>query len=104
MEKYIYNEMNDLWYKLIGDYYMPCLTLPEEEHKSIGIWGQRHKDYLQQHNQVIFNIMLIEGTLYSYLANINGQANDMFSRLVDEISKREGVDKNRKTKLSGYPI
>lgn len=39
MDKYIYDEHNDLWYELVEDYYIPCLTLPPEEHKPIGIWG-----------------------------------------------------------------
>ena len=43
MDKYIYNEQNELWYELQGDYYLPCLKLPEEEAVHIGIWGQRHR-------------------------------------------------------------
>ncbi len=50
MDKYIYDESNGLWYELQGDYYTPCLTLPaEKEHKPIGLWGHRHKRYLQEH-------------------------------------------------------
>ena len=52
MDKYIYDESNGLWYELQGDYYTPCLTLPaEKEHKPIGLWGHRHKRYLQEHKQ-----------------------------------------------------
>ena len=47
MEKYIYNEKNGLWYELQGDYYLPCLKLPEETEVHIGIWGQRHRRYLK---------------------------------------------------------
>ena len=47
MEKYKYDESNGLWYELQGDYYLPCLQLPEEEQVHIGIWGQRHLNYLQ---------------------------------------------------------
>ena len=55
MDKYIYDESNGLWYELQGDYYTPCLTLPaEKEHKSIGLWGQRHKRYLQEHNRTFY--------------------------------------------------
>lgn len=46
MEKYKYNESNGLWYELQGNYYLPCLKLPEEEQVHIGIWGQRHLNYL----------------------------------------------------------
>lgn len=85
-------------YRKVGYYYIPNLILPpEEEHRTIGIWGQRHRDYLKQHNQVIFNIMLVNGTLYSYLADINEQATYMFSRLVDEMAEQEGVNEELKT-------
>lgn len=47
MEKMIYDESNGLWYELQGDYYLPCITLAEEEQQPIGIWGQRHADYLR---------------------------------------------------------
>ena len=49
MDKYIYDKNNGLWYELQGEYYLPCLTLPPEEEKPIGIWGQRHKRYLKEH-------------------------------------------------------
>ena len=51
MEKYIYDENNGLWYELQGDYYIPCLTLSAEETQSIGLWGQRHMDYLKEHRK-----------------------------------------------------
>ena len=51
MENRIYDENNGLWYELQGDYYLPCLTLPAEEEKPIGIWGQRHKRYLQEYKK-----------------------------------------------------
>ena len=96
MEKSLFEQM-DGTYRKVGDYNIPNLILPpEEKHKPIGIWGQRHSDYLKQHNQVTFNIMLMNGTLYSYLANINEQATDMVSRLVDEMAKCEGVDEKLK--------
>ena len=47
MDKYIYNEKNGLWYELQGDYYLPCLKLPDEPEVHIGIWGQRHRRYLK---------------------------------------------------------
>ena len=53
MDKYIFDESNGLWYELHGDYYLPCLTLPEEEYH-IGIWGQRHKRYLKQEHHIIY--------------------------------------------------
>ena len=52
MEKYKYDESNGLWYVLQGDYYLPCLTTPEQDDRHIGIWGQRRKDYLFKHRAV----------------------------------------------------
>ena len=64
MDKYIYDDKNGLWYELQGDYYIPCLILPaEKEHKSIGLWGQRHKRYLQEHNRTFYTTLLTSGKL-----------------------------------------
>ena len=61
MEKYIYNEKNGLWYELQGDYYLPCLKLPEEGEVHIGIWGQRHRRYLKNHHRVRYINLLTSG-------------------------------------------
>ena len=71
MDKYIYDENNGLWCELQGDYYIPCLTLPAEEEKRIGIWGQRHKRYLKEYRKVTYTTLLTSGRLNSYLANID---------------------------------
>lgn len=91
MDKYIYDEKNGLWYELQGDYYLPCLKLPKEESRHIGIWGQRHLRYLKQHRKVLYSELLISGKLNSYLADINEQAEEMFSRLVKQLAEKEGV-------------
>lgn len=66
MDKYIYDESNGLWYELQGDYYIPCLVLPtEKEHKPIGLWGQRHKRYLQKHKRMVYISLLMNGKLNS---------------------------------------
>ena len=91
MDKYIYDEKNGLWYELQGDYYLPCLKLPKEESRHIGIWGQRHLRYLKQHRKVLYSELLISGNLNDYLADINEQAEEMFSRLVKQLSEKEGV-------------
>ena len=91
MDKYIYNEKNGLWYELQGDYYLPCLKLPKEESRHIGIWGQRHLRYLKQHRKGLYSELLISGKLNDYLADINEQAEEMFSRLVKELTEKEGV-------------
>ena len=81
MEKTIYNESNGLWYELQGDYYIPCLTVPAEEEKPIGIWGQRHLRYIKQERKALYTELLTSGRLNTYLADINEQAEDMFFRL-----------------------
>ena len=91
MDKYIYDEKNGLWYELHGDYYLPCLKLPKEESRHIGIWGQRHLRYLKQHRKVLYSELLISGKLNSYIADINEHAKEMFSRLVKQLSEKEGV-------------
>ena len=96
MEKYIYDSNNGLWYELQGDYYIPCLTLPEEENKPIGIWGQRHKAYLKEYRKVVYTTMLMEGKLNNYLADIDKQAQEMYLRLIDEMADRQGVTEQLK--------
>ena len=86
-------------YTLQGDYYLPDLALStEEETQPIGIWGQRHKRYLQDHKRVIYTNLLTSGNLNAYLADINEQAENMFSRLVKEMAKMQGVTEQLKTK------
>ena len=96
MEKCIYDEKNGLWYEKQGDYYIPCLSLPEQENKSIGIWGQRHLRYIKQHKRVFYANLLISCKLNSYLADIDEQAEDMFLRLVEQMAEREGVSEQLK--------
>ena len=96
MEKYNYNEQNGLWYELQGDYYLPCLKLPEEETAHIGIWGQRHRRYLKTHRKALYTSLLTCGKLNSYLADIDRQAGEMFSRLVKQLSEKEGVTETLK--------
>ena len=96
MEKYIFDERNGLWYELQGDYYLPCLKLPEEDQQPIGIWGQRHLRYIKQNRKVLYLNLLTSGKLNSYLAEIDQQAEDMFFRLVKQIAEREGVTEQLK--------
>ena len=91
MDKYIYDEKNGLWYELQGDYYLPCLKLPKEESRHIGIWGQRHLRYLKQHRKILYSELLISGNLNDYLADLNEQAEEMFSRLVKQLAEKESV-------------
>ena len=91
MDKYIYNEINGLWYELQGDYYLPCLKLPEEPEVHIGIWGQRHRRYLKSHRRALYTSLLTSGKLNDYLADLNEQAEELFSRLVKQLAEKESV-------------
>ena len=96
MDKYIYDENNGLWYELQGEYYLPCLSLPPEEEKPIGIWGQRHLRYLKTHRKITYTNLITSDKLNSYLADIDEQAEDMFFRLVKQMAEREGVTEKLK--------
>ena len=96
MEKYKFDENNGLWYELQGDYYLPCLKLPEEEQVHIGIWGQRHRRYLKEHRRVRYANLLTSGKLNGYLVDIDRQAEELFLRLVKQMAEREGVTEQLK--------
>ena len=96
MEKVIYDEKNGLWYELQGDYYIPCLMLPEEEQQPIGVWGQRHLRYIKQNRKVLYFNLLTSGKLNGYLSDLDKQAEDMFFRLVKQIAEREGITEKLK--------
>ena len=96
MDKYIYDESNGLWYELQGEYYLPCLTLPPEEEKPIGIWGQRHKHYLKEHRKATYTTLLTSGRLNAYLAYIDEQAEEMFFWLVKQMAEKQNVTEQLK--------
>ena len=96
MEKFKYDEKNGLWYELQGDYYLPRLKLPKDENVHIGIWGQRHLNYLRENKRVLLSNLQISGKLNIYLADIDKQAEEMFSRLVGQMAEREGVTEHHK--------
>ena len=98
MEKVIYDEKNGLWYELQGDYYIPCIKLPEEEQRPIGVWGQRHLRHLKQHHKTVYTELMTSGKLNGYLADLNEQAEDMFLRLVKELAAKEGITETLKVK------
>ena len=96
MEKVIYNKKNGLWYELQGDYYIPCLKLPEEEQQPIGVWGQRHLRYIKQNRKVLYLNLLTSGKINGYLADLDKQAEDMIFRLVKQMAVCEGVTETLK--------
>ena len=96
MENRIYDENNGLWYARQGEYYLPELALPPEEEKPIGVWGQRHLRYLKEHKQLVYINLLTSGRLNEYLASIDEQAENMFSRMVKEYADKQGVTERLK--------
>ena len=96
MEKYIFDERNGLWYELQGDYYLPCLKLPEEEQAHIGVWGQRHLNYLRENRRALLYDLQLSDMLKSYLADIDRQAEEMFEHLIKQMAERGGVTEHLK--------
>ena len=96
MEKYIYDEKNGLWFELQGDYYLPCLKLPEGEQQPAGLWGQRHLRYIKEHKRAFYTNLLTSCKLNSYLADIDRQAEEIFSRLVKQLAEKENVTEKLK--------
>ena len=94
MERYKYDEQNGLWYELQGDYYIPCLTVPDAP--KIGIWGQRHLRYIRAHNQSFYPSLLLSDKLNDYLAEIDKCAAEMYDRLVAQKAAREGITEQLK--------
>lgn len=83
-------------YTQVGDYLLPDLKLPEEEQQPIGVWGQRHRRYLKEHHRATYATLLTSGKLNGYLADIDRQAEEMFSRLVKQMAEAEGVTEQLK--------
>ena len=96
MDKYIYDEKNGLWYELQGDCYLPCLKLPKEESRHIGIWGQRHLRYLKEYRRVTYLNLLTSGRLNTYLAEIDKQAEELFFRLVEQMKQAQDITERLK--------
>ena len=90
MEKFITDERTGLQYELVGDYYL-IAEEDEPEGRPIGIWGQRHLRYIRKHKVGLYAELLTTGKLNDYLADLNEQAEAMFSRLVKQLSEKEGV-------------
>ncbi len=90
-------EHNGGTYRMVGDYKIPNITLPAEARKPLGVWGLKRKDYLMQHKRVQFNIMLMNGTLWTHLAEVDEQSADMFSQLVEQMKVDEGITEQLKT-------
>ena len=95
MKKTVFEEMGGTYIRQ-GDYLIPCLTLPEEEQRFIGVWGQRHKRYLKEHKRTVYITLLTSGRLNSYLADIEEQTQERFERIVEQMKERQGVTEQLK--------
>ena len=102
MEKYIYDKNNGLWYELQGDYYIPCLTVPAQVERPIGIWGQRHLRYIKTERKALYTELLTSGRLNAYLADINEQAEEQTLLMTKQMADREGVTEQLKAQDQMY--
>ena len=86
---------NGISYTLVGDYYIPDLKLPEES-RPIGRWGRMHKTFLQEHRPGQYNALLLLGKLWTYLADLNEQATERCSLIIEQMKQAEGVTETMK--------
>lgn len=96
MKQHYIDEKTGISYTLQGDYYLPDLALPAEKGQPIGIWGQRHLRYLKEYRRITYLNLLTSGRLNTYLSDIDKQAKEMFSRLIEQMAEREGVTEQLK--------
>ena len=89
-------EQNSGTYTKQGDYFLPDIKLPEQPEYEIGVWGNRRRQYLKEHHRVLYYNMLTQCKLYPHLADIEQQAQNMFDRLVDQLSEKEGITEQLK--------
>lgn len=94
MEHYTYDKKNGLWYKLEGDYYIPCVTVPEV--KLTGIWGERRRHFLKDHQKALYIGMMLDDALEAHLQEINTHAEQMFDQLVRAMAEDENVTEQLK--------
>lgn len=94
MERYMFDEKNGLWYELVSEIYLPCVTAPAVQ--TLGHWGQLRRRHLKAHQEGIYTGMLLSGKLEAHLAEIDTQAEAMFNRLVEEMAQEEGVTEGLK--------
>lgn len=96
MENRIYDVKNGLWYERQGDYYLPELALPFEEETTVGIWGQRHLEYIRQYKRSFYLNLLTSCRLNTYLADIDKQAQEQFERLIEGMKQAQGITERLK--------
>ena len=95
MKKTIFEEIGGTYIRH-GDYLIPCLTLPEEEQRFVGVWGQRHLRYLKEYRRSAYLNLLTSGRLNDYLADIEEQAQERFERVVEQMKQAHGITEQLK--------
>ena len=95
MEKFITDERTGLCYELVGDYYL-IAGEDKPEGRPIGVWGQRHLRYIRKNKKLLYTELLTSGKLNRYLADIDHQAEELFSQLVSQMTAAEGVTETLK--------
>ena len=96
LKNHIYDEHNGLRYTLVGDYYISDLELPEET-LPIGIWGRMHKDYLEQYHPAQYNDLILNGRLWTYLVDLNEQAQNRLDCIIAQMKEVEGITEELKS-------
>ena len=89
MKYYITDEKTGIEYKLVGDYYLPMIKAPETP--EIGAWGRRYLRYLKENRKAYYTALLLSGKLYDHAAEIDRSAEEMYEKLIREMTEREGV-------------
>ena len=92
----IHDEVNDLDYVLVGDYYIPAIELPEGDDRLIGKWGRMHRAYLEETNPLLLNHLILTGRLHTYLADLDEQAQDRYRLIIRQMAAAEGVTEDLK--------
>ena len=92
----IHDEVNDLDYVLVGDYYIPAIELPEDDDRPIGKWGWMHRAYLEETNPLLLNHLILTGKLHTYLADLDEQAKERCRVLIQQMAVAEGVTEDLK--------
>lgn len=86
----------EITYTRQGDYNLPNLTLPKQDNREIGIWGARRRRYLKNHHKILYYNLLTSCKLHDHLADINEEAEEMYSQLVNQIAELEGITEQLK--------
>ena len=97
LQKHIYDESNRLHYTLVGDYYFPDLKLPEEN-RPIGHYGRLHRNYLKEEHPARYSAMVLTGKLWTYLADLNEQAEERLDFIIEQMKAAEGVTEELKAR------